>query len=127
MIFMLYELATGELKYNAFALSAENLPVPAGYGYVEGEHNPNTRYVVDSAVVSRPTLQLTVSADEIAADGTATSSISGIPAGAYIACNGKSAISDGTPIIFSTDMLGDNKIRVSVFPYVYKEITINGI
>lgn len=100
-------------------------------GHLPGWHDGAAYYVVPSLegpiITPRPAMPCTVSGTQIPADGVTQAVISGVPAGAKATVDGQSlTIDDGTLEVVS-DYPGTIRVRLSLFPYLDWEVSIDCI
>ena len=86
-----------------------------------------SHYIVDGSITPRPELGITMSRANIAANGTDTCNISGIPEGATVTSNEFSITADGSDLEFATDIPGEHVLKISLWPYMDAEVTINAL
>ena len=96
------------------------LQVPSGT-------NPETHYVLDGGVTEKSELSATWSAETVAADGTAEIVLSTllIPCTVYV--DGAAVVVEDGSLEFSTEAIGEYKIRVNEAAYLEKEWIINAV
>ena len=98
-----------------------------GHAYLEAVSNDMSQYVNDGAIVDKPLLSVIVDKPTITADGSDVVTITGIPEGATVRWNDMEMIADGNDIEFMTDIVGEHKLRITLWPYKDAEVTIHAI
>jgi len=126
MIVTIYNSENGKISH---VFQGRNVPdqVLEGQSYVLGAYDGRTKYIDDFSVTDRPTLNLSATKTEIAADNSDTAQISGVPTGASIYRNGEyigAAAADGL-INVKSDTPKKIGILVDLFPYRPEEVVIH--
>lgn len=94
--------------------------------FIEGEYSYDTTYIPAGVATDRPTLSVTVDKTTVDADGIDFCTLSAVPLDAEIYINGvRLGISDGTDVEINFDLVGEYLLKVSLFPYLDFEETIN--
>jgi len=130
---VIFNPLTGEIARTVECPQASYLSqVNEGEGYVFSDVEQalfviEAHYVVDDVIVPRPTLSFILSINTITANGTDTCLISGIPAGAEITSNDTTITTDGSDIEFVTDIPGEHRLQITLWPYQDAEVVINAI
>ena len=96
------------------------LQVPSGT-------NPETHYVLDGEVTKKSELSATWSAETVAADGTAEIVLSTLPIPCTVYVDGAAVVVEDGSLEFSTEAIGEYKIRVNEAAYLEKEWIINAV
>ena len=96
------------------------LQVPSGT-------NPETHYVLDGEVTEKSELSATWSAETVAADGTAEIVLSTLPIPCTVYVDGAAVVVEDGSLEFSTEAIGEYKIRVNEAAYLEKEWIINAV
>ena len=96
------------------------LQVPSGT-------NPQTHYVLDGEVTEKSELSATWSAETVAADGTAEIVLSTLPIPCTVYVDGAAVVVEDGSLEFSTEAIGEYKIRVNEAAYLEKEWIINAV
>ena len=96
------------------------LQVPSGT-------NPETDYVLDGEVTEKSELSATWSAETVAADGTAEIVLSTLPIPCTVYVDGAAVVVEDGSLEFSTEAIGEYKIRVNEAAYLEKEWIINAV
>jgi len=96
------------------------LQVPSGT-------NPETHYVLDGEVTEKSELSATWSAETVAADGTAEIVLSTLPIPCTVYVDGAAVVVEDGSLEFSTEAIGEYKIRVNEAAYLEKEWTVNAV
>ena len=96
------------------------LQVPSGT-------NPETHYVLDGEVTEKTELSATWSAETVAADGTAEIVLSTLPIPCTVYVDGAAVVVEDGSLEFSTEAIGEYKIRVNEAAYLEKEWTVNAV
>lgn len=89
-----------------------------------------TYYVLDGAVVPRPSMGIEVSATTVPADGVSEVTLSGVPAGALVRIAGpvkNEGQTEGGPITLTFAIPGVYEILLDLFPYQESKVTIHAI
>ena len=89
--------------------------------------NPETHYVLDDEVTEKTELSATWSAETVAADGTAEIVLSTLPIPCTVYVDGAAVVVEDGSLEFSTEAIGEYKIRVNEAAYLEKEWTINAV
>jgi len=127
MNYTTYSIETGKIIGNV-TCSYEVIPPPVeGYQNIEGEFDSATQYIAEGVVTDRPAMVVGLSKQEIAADAVDMAIISGIPSGATIRWNETEQIADGSDVEFVTDIIGEHRLHITLWPYQDAEVTINAI
>ena len=94
---------------------------------VQGGSNDATQYVLNKVITDRPANPTVLDKAKIAVDGE-EATISGLPEPCIVSIDDVAyEVPDGV-LVFDLDQLGAYKIEVSdCFPYLDKELTIEGI
>ena len=96
---------------------------------VEGEADFLTDYVLNKVITRRPASTVFAEVTTVAANGTDTITVSGIPTGAEITLVGtgfrQSAIGDGTLLKLSFAIAGQYELEVKNFPDLSFKATIH--
>lgn len=134
--YCVYALGTGEIIRTGWVAApqpdlAERLVAvqasERGTGVVSGQGDPALQYVSDEAIVDRPEMALTADRCEIAANGVATATITGIPAGAIVSVRGRTVqVMDGV-LEVTADRPGRYEVVVHCWPYRRSVITIEAM
>jgi len=128
MIITKYIITTGEITQNMnVPIGTKELQCLDGEGYVEGEYDSKYFYYSDNGMTDRPEISLAMNKVQIIANMVDASIISGIPSGAKINWNYTEQIADGSDIEFVTDIIGEHKLQITLWPYQDAEVTINAI
>jgi len=106
--------------------STNDAQCPENHSWIDGDYNSDL-YFFDDGMKQRPTMQIITSASEITPNSADASIISGIPSGATIRWNNTEQIADGSDIEFVTDIIGEHKLQITLWPYQDAEVTINAI
>ena len=96
------------------------LQVPSGT-------NPETHYVLDGEVTEKSELSATWSAETVAADGTAEIVLSTLPIPCTVYVDGAAVVVEDGSLEFSTEAIGEYKIRFNEAAYLEKEWIINAV
>jgi len=95
--------------------------------YYVGEANIVTDFFPGGVKAIRPTMTVSQSKQEVVADSVDSVTITGIPSGATIRWNEVEQIADGNDIEFVTDIIGEHKLQITLWPFQDAEVTINAI
>ena len=134
-----YNLSSGKLDGTVFippaTLAAQLLPV--GQGWIVGQHDGSTSYVLSGEVVDRPTNPADLDLTQIPADGETPITLSGLPLDALepvtvIYCGPDFTLTDSigpsdNDCEFTADYPGQYSIRVQAFPYLDWEVSFEAI
>jgi len=128
MNYTLYDPTTGEILKNVacpdYLIDAQ---LAAGQSYVSGCYLYQDYYLESDVPIVRPTMQVSATKTEIAADNSDTAQISGVPEGASIYRNGEyigAAAADGL-VNVKSDTPKKIGILVDLFPYRPEEVVIH--
>lgn len=115
--FIVFKPDTGEiLRTGSCAPATVELQAKAGEAVILGLANDSEHYINDGAILPRPSVNFELSAASVPADGVTPITLSGVPSGAVVRVGTAEAIADGGPIEITTDLLGENIVRVEAFP-----------
>ena len=127
----IYKISTGEIKRIVTGTrSGVIAQIQAGESISFGYADSNTQYVQQSGYVDRPVQQITLSKTSLAADGVDLITISRAVDGSQLTAVNMQTGETVTGAIsnndeFYTNMPGDIKITISLWPYQDYEVTIN--
>jgi len=132
----IYTLSTGEITAIVLCPDDEitNQFDEAISSYVVGNHDSKTKYINNGTVTTRPSIGLTIDKTQITSDPTDVfalpenkATISNLPKPTTVTVNGvQSQTTDGTAEIVS-DVPTTLQIKVSSWPYLDEELTIEAI
>lgn len=95
-------------------------------GFVEGHCVIATSYVTgEEQIAERPIIHTTLSVPTIQANGTDICLISGIPEGATVTSSEFFIVADGSDLEFVTDIPGEHKLKITLWPYMDAEVVID--
>jgi len=121
-----YIISTGQIIGHGFT-NSDTVIVDDGCAYIEAKHDADTKYIVNGEIADRPTMTVSQSKQEVVADSVDSVIITGIPSGATIRWNATEQTADGNDIEFVTDIIGEHKLHITLWPYQDAEVTINAI
>ena len=126
MEYIVYDPMTGEIKWGGYCSPRDyDLQATEGYSVVEGSLSRvqiGMKMIVDGALVDRPFLPFFMSADSVPVDGTIT--ISSLPEGVRVNVDGDDVTVNDHSLTLTFDCPGEYVVRMSLFPYLDKEVTI---
>lgn len=110
-----YDPASGRIL-NHYS-SADAAPAPsASFALLDAEADGLSQYVAGGAVVDRPACPITIDKTLITANGVDSFTLSNVPTGATVWCQGKGyQVNDGT-FTYTTTIAGIFTVAVFLFP-----------
>lgn len=124
--YTIYESKTGNIKYALQSSSGLEEPeLDATESLVEGFYNTGLIYISDGEPIERPTMQPTVSATEVLADGVEEVLITNLPISATVNINGQVAEVDDGELTLTFETPGEYRLTVEAFPHKPWEVTIH--
>ena len=124
-MFSQYNTLTGMIVSHHGAASTDNIVLYDGCAFIDGWHDPETKYVVAGEAVERPANSIVIDKTSLNANGSDFCTISNVPNGAMVIVDNNGAIADGTDIELTFDLEGDYTVRIDPFPQTVWEVTIS--
>lgn len=134
--FTIYEKPSGKVYCHFHGWEPSSQIFDTTKDWIDGSIDGKTHYVnltnpsVNPYPEARPTMPIVVSKSEIIANGVDESVISGIPTDAVVdisgPISGSVTVSDGT-LEFVASIAGTYSFKISKFPYLDYQVSINAI
>ena len=130
---VIHDLITGRIRGTVVCPEEwYELQLLEGEDYVESNINQddfdiNLYRIVDGEIVEKSPMSFSIDKSQIYADGVDIAAITGVPSGAIIRCKDTEQIADGTDVEFVTDIIGEHKLQITLWPYQDAEVIINAI
>lgn len=126
----IYDAQSGRIQYVVVVPNADvaKQAPPSGMLIIEEAADPRRQYVIDGALVDRPTMDVALGTDTVPADGATPVTLTGLPSPVDVTIAGPVADSfecTGGTLALTFVQPGNYTVKFSRFPYIDAEVVIH--